>query len=288
MFPYLEPLERLTREEESKHIRIAQDGDTARALLNSACSMSECDREWLRHIERAGNDAVAALLNDLSQTIEAISRKWHRKSDNRWTIDDCIQAANMGVMIAIEKFETERELRLITYASHWIRSSFGRMRRQGDVVRGNRRTASLDKPMHSDRSSTTMVTYVESRGDSVLREVERREAIDRVSTLLKVLTQRDRDILLMRQSMTLDEVASQFGIGSERVRQIESRALHRVKVEAFRRGFTDDGGRERTTAKIFECPRCQGSNTRTVKQDLKKWYCRDCCRPFTPEELRKN
>ena len=63
------------------------------------------------------------------------------------------------------------------------------------------------------------------------------------------LPERDREILEMRfgitdsQPRTLDEVAAQFGVTRERIRQIEQKTLARMRHphnSARLRGFLDD------------------------------------------------
>lgn len=52
--------------------------------------------------------------------------------------------------------------------------------------------------------------------------------------MLKVLTKKERKILLMRHGVyeepkTLKEIGEEFGVGRERVRQIQNKALNKIR-----------------------------------------------------------
>ncbi|MEM1416147.1 MAG: sigma-70 family RNA polymerase sigma factor [Myxococcota bacterium] len=51
--------------------------------------------------------------------VHAIAKRYRRY---RVPLDDLISEGHVGLMLAIERFDTERGIRLGTYASHWIRA----------------------------------------------------------------------------------------------------------------------------------------------------------------------
>jgi RNA polymerase primary sigma factor len=64
---------------------------------------------------------------------------------------------------------------------------------------------------------------------------------EKIMEVLETLTSRERKILIMRYGLdgrpprTLDDIAMEFGISRERVRQIEARAMAKIKNNELRR-----------------------------------------------------
>ena len=110
-----------------------------------------------------------------------------------------------------------------------------------EVISMNRRLsgpdASLNAPMRSDSESEWQDWLADDTTpsqESVLAESEERDV--RMSLLeeaMKELTDRERRILTERRlkddPTTLEELASQYGVSRERVRQIEVRAFEKLQ-----------------------------------------------------------
>ena len=82
------------------------------------------------------------------------------------------------------------------------------------------------------------------------RDIEKEEAIEIFSDTLKFLTERERAILRMRFGLRggprykLDEVAREFKVSRERVRQIENNACYKIKKAIENRGCSSPEFRE--------------------------------------------
>lgn len=61
--------------------------------------------------------------------------------------------------------------------------------------------------------------------------IEKKESAQIMSDILDTLSEREAQVLRMRyyQDMTLNEVARSFGLTSERIRQVENRALRKLR-----------------------------------------------------------
>lgn len=97
-------------------------------------------------------------------------------------------------------------------------------------------TVSLEAPVGDDDEDSTLGEFIED--DKVLspdQEAARRLLTDRVKEILVDLTPREQKILEMRFGLsdsiphTLEEVGKEFGVTRERIRQIEAKALEKIR-----------------------------------------------------------
>ena len=197
----------------------------------------------------------------------------------RWghAMEDVIQEGCMGLLKAIDRFDTDRGCRLITYACYWIRAEIrafvvkayrlvriGSSKAERRALRHYRKTRERD-PVELARVSGMTVEKAEnllpalvsreaslddsdgersspgermvSPGPNPEEMVTDRDAQARVNDALAqailALPPRERTILEMRylgeETHTLDELGRSFGISKERVRQLEERAMKRVR-----------------------------------------------------------
>lgn len=92
----------------------------------------------------------------------------------------------------------------------------------------------LSTPVNDD-SDTTLADFVRDEKVSVEREVELNSLKTVMGNALDTLTPRERKVILYRfgfindKCYTLEEVGNMFGVTRERVRQIEAKALHKLK-----------------------------------------------------------
>jgi RNA polymerase sigma-32 factor len=200
---------------------------------------------------------------------------------------DLIQEGNLGLLVAVDRFDPGRGVRLTTYAVWWIRAyiqeyirrswsmvrfgttraeqrCFYRLRRERQRLErgGNkadperlasalgvstgeleaiesritRRDASLDDSAYVDTDETRGDRLADDKpgpeslfGDEELSH----RAHDAIAEALETLDPRERDILhrryLAAKPATLKEIGAQFGISRERVRQLEARAMAKLR-----------------------------------------------------------
>jgi RNA polymerase sigma-32 factor len=201
---------------------------------------------------------------------------------------DLVQEGNVGLMLAVKKFDPERGTRLITYAVWWIRAyiqsyimrswslvKIGTTQMQKklffklaqtrnalrnmtrseqiediareldaseDVVaemsqRMGRRDTSLDVELAEGEGYTLLSTLADksdNQEDLLLAHEEHQLNVERTSAALSVLKPRERHIIeqriLAESPSTLQELANEFDISRERVRQIEQNALRKLRT----------------------------------------------------------
>jgi RNA polymerase sigma-32 factor len=200
---------------------------------------------------------------------------------------DLVQEGNIGLMMALKKFNPERGLKFITYAVWWIRAyinnfvmknwslvkigttqaqkklffKLNQTRRAlsrssgGDssqdiarelavrddeveemALRMAGRDASLDLDFKDDKNFSLLDSLADERDNQeqlLLEHEETRLLSSRVEDAMSRLNQREqhiiRDRILRDTPKTLQELADDYGISRERIRQIEKQALNKVK-----------------------------------------------------------
>jgi RNA polymerase primary sigma factor len=103
------------------------------------------------------------------------------------------------------------------------------------VMRISRQPVSLDKPI-GEGDDTSFGDFIEDRGnDSPVSNAASEMLKDKIDTVLKTLTYREREIIKLRYGLgdgytyTLEEVGRIFKVTRERVRQIEAKAVRKLQ-----------------------------------------------------------
>ncbi len=105
------------------------------------------------------------------------------------------------------------------------------------IVKAAQSTISMDTPANSDEDATKLSDFIVDEStitpDS---RVSQENLLEDIRKILSQLSQKERDVLILRYGLdnngakkTLDEIGSQYGVSRERIRQIENRAIAKLK-----------------------------------------------------------
>ena len=232
--------------------------------------------------------SLQKILNSYLRLAISYARKY---SSYGLPIDDLIHEGVLGIMHALEKFDTSKDFRLSTYASWWIRASIQdyilknwsvvrtgstasqkalffnlkKIKQQiNDVSREFMGQNEINKVSEMLNVKSIEVQNMESRltgGDLYLNQkvdndsendlmgllADERQNPEEVyenfndnmvkkmyiNSALDTLSEREKTIINLRKfkekSITLDELGRMLKISKERVRQIETKALEKLK-----------------------------------------------------------
>lgn len=172
------------------------------------------ERFWDRMVETK-NQIIQANL----RLVVSVARKHLRKG---LSLMELVSEGNLTLMRAIESFDVHRGYKFSTYATLALMKGYAR-----SVPRMLNQT--------HPNARTTMLPEVQSQPDTVSQRVEQQE---QVCTLLSVLNDRERSVIETHfgirsdASSGLDDLARQFGVSRQRIRQIEKGALDKLRQVA--------------------------------------------------------
>ena len=199
--------------------------------LRSAINPQRPSKRNLLEIQRLLDEAAAARDRIVRANLRLVVANAGKYGSAGYGFEDLFSDGVLSLMEAIEKFDYSRGFRFSTYATHCIRRSFYRRieRQQKDRRRFHptapeilhstpNREASDDCQSAADH---LLVGRLLHRFNDCLSERERRIIEGRFG-----LGERTRPL-------TLVELSGELGICKERVRQVEHRAIEKLRTVAF-------------------------------------------------------
>lgn len=181
--------------------------------------------EFHAQSEHVRNEIIQANL----RLVVSIAKRYTGPDLNLHTL---VSDGNDSLMRAVERFDFSRGFKFSTYATWAIMKNYSRTIPQERRIRARHFSAFQDE----------LSFCTDHRADPSLEEVRASEAEQTVEMLLPFLDEREQQIMRLRfgltsEPMILREIASTLGVTKERVRQIQSRAMAKLRTAARARGI---------------------------------------------------
>ena len=106
------------------------------------------------------------------------------------------------------------------------------------IIKAAQSTISMDTPTTSDEDSAGKISdfIIDEATIAPENRVSQENLFDDIRKMLNQLSPKERDVLILRYGLdnqgekkTLDEIGNQYGVSRERIRQIENRAMAKLK-----------------------------------------------------------
>jgi len=183
----------------------------------------------MEEIEKLYEEAVATKNQIVQANLRLVVSIAKRHVGQNENFFELVSDGNMSLLRAVEKFDFARGNKFSTYASWAIMKNFAR------TIPGEFK--------HRDRFRTShdelFVATEEHRSDQYEQESAQAEREAQINRILKRLDEREQKIIIHRfgldhsqEPQTLKEVGAEMGVTKERIRQIEARALNKLRLAA--------------------------------------------------------
>ena len=183
----------------------------------------------MREVERLLEESLTVknfLIRSNLRLVVSIAKKHMRPNANFF---EMVSDGNMSLLRAIEKFDFSRGNKFSTYASWAIMKNFARSIPDEHKRRSRFRTS------HDEMFDGA----VDQRSDQYEQESAQSTRELEIGRILDRLDEREQKIIISRfgldhgqEPLTLKEVGEKMGVTKERVRQIEARALSKLRKAA--------------------------------------------------------
>ena len=156
-------------------------------------------------------------------------------------VEDLISIGTIGLIKAINTFNTDKKIKLATYASRCIENEILMYLRKNQL---RRTEISIDEPLNVDWDGNELLLsdILGTENDVIYRELE--DEVDKLllAKALEKLSKRERLIMELRFGLnnntekTQKEVADMLGISQSYISRLEKRIILRLKREISKLG----------------------------------------------------
>jgi RNA polymerase primary sigma factor len=207
------------------------------------CKPLESDEEKALLREYRENNDLAARQKLITSNLRYAFSLVNKYKNRGVPLADLLEEANIGLIESIDRFDIERDVKVITYA-RWNMEYKIR-----EAIKEYDRLPESDLPEESDTQFSDEAilsdeydngTYANNAFVGEDDDIARANAINDVDSIIQVLNERECDIIKMYYAIqpydkeyTYQEIGKKYDITKERVRQIIDKIMRKLRVQAL-------------------------------------------------------
>lgn len=194
---------------------------------------NEEELQCLKNLQNGSESARSTLIEHNLRLVVYIAKRFENTGIN---IEDLISIGTIGLIKAINTFNTDKKIKLATYASRCIENEILMFLRKAT---GKKAEISFDEPLNTDWDGNELLLsdILGTDPDMIMRPIE--DDVDKKLLLdaIEMLNPREKQIIKLRfgiggiKEKTQKEVADMLGISQSYISRLEKRIISRLKRE---------------------------------------------------------
>ena len=151
-------------------------------------------------------------------------------------IEDLISIGTIGLMKSVNTFNSEKKIKLATYASRCIENEILMFLRRNNKIKTE---VSIDEPLNKDSDGNELLLsdILGTDPDVTYRKLEDEVDMKLLKEAIKKLNDREKNIMEMRfgfisgKEKTQKEVADELGISQSYISRLEKKIINKMKKD---------------------------------------------------------
>ena len=189
--------------------------------------------EVLSKISDTNSDAKQILVERNLRLVVYIAKKFENTGVD---LEDLISIGTIGLMKAINTFNTDKNIKLATYASRCIENEILMYLRRSNKIKGE---VSIDEPLNQDRDGNELLLsdILGTDEDIIYKNLEDEVDYKLLKIAISKLTDKEKYIMNLRFGMegyeekTQKEVADMLGISQSYISRLEKKIMLKMRKE---------------------------------------------------------
>jgi len=192
---------------------------------------SKEEEEAIKKLDKGDDDARKLLVEHNLRLVVYIAKKFENTG-----VGDLVSIGTIGLMKAINTFNSEKKIKLATYASRCIENEILMYLRRSNRLKSE---ISIDEPLNQDGDGNELLLsdILGTEEDITSRRLEDEVDQKLLKASISKLNKREKDIMELRfgfitgNEKTQKEVADMLGISQSYISRLEKKIIGKMKKE---------------------------------------------------------
>ena len=212
------------------------------------CKPMKSKHDELKYIKKAKDGDIDARNIILKSNLRCVFKVASKYRGYGIPLEELISEGNLGLIHAIDKYDIDKDVKFITYATFWIRFYVSDYVKK--TLKNNKKHINYEdyditiedknSPIFDSEDENLSISKIEYNNcDNPSNTETNTKEEELVNTLLSDLTERERSIiinyygLMGNEEKSLDDLSKMFGLTKERIRVIKNTCIIKMRTEVL-------------------------------------------------------